>query len=88
MILREKRALLPLVFVLFLPLSAANTGWIIYSERSEPLAGDLLVEMTEEEIDLSYDGNYRDGLIDNFDYFKNPGYPSGCMQAAGNTGSG
>lgn len=86
--MREKRALLPLVFILFLPLSAANTGWITYSERSEPSAGDLLVEMTEGEINLNYDGDYRDGLIDNFDYFKNPGYPSGCIQTAGNTGSG
>lgn len=80
--------LLPLVVILFLSLPATNVDWIIYSERLEPSAGDLLADTTEGELDFSYDGEYRDGLIDNFDYFINPGYPSGYIQNDENTGVG
>lgn len=86
--MRGKRALLPLVFILFLLLPATNIDWIIYSERLEPSAGDLLADTTEGEIDQNNDGEYRDGIIDNFDQFINPGYPSGHIQNDGNMGSG
>lgn len=86
--MREKRALLPLVFFLILPLSAAHIDWTIYSKESEPSSGDLLVEITEGEINPDYDGEYRDGLVDNFDYFINRGYPSGYTQTAGSIGVG
>lgn len=83
----RKRALLPLVFILFLSLPAANADWILYPVETETSAGDLLADTTEGEINLGNDGEYRDGLIDNYDYFINPGYPSGYIQTAGNTGS-
>ncbi|MDQ1274808.1 MAG: hypothetical protein QG610_380, partial [Euryarchaeota archaeon] len=86
--MRGKRALLPLVFILFLLLPATNIDWITYSERLEPSAGDLLADITEGEINQSNDGEYRDGIIDNFDQFINPGYPSGHIQNDGNMGSG
>ncbi|AKB65954.1 hypothetical protein MSMAS_2758 [Methanosarcina mazei S-6] len=56
-------------------------------DRSESSAGNLLTDTTEGEIKLNDSGKYRDGLIDNFDYFINPGYPSGHMRHSGNTGS-
>lgn len=80
------RALLPLVFILFVSLPAANTDWIKYMERSEPSAGDQLMGTTEGEIKLDNSGKYRDGLIDNFDYFINPGYPSGHIRYSGKRG--
>jgi len=86
--LKGKRALLPLVFILFLSLPAANTDWVLYPEKTEPSAGDLLVDTTEGEINLGNDGEYRDGLIDNYDYFINPGYPSSEIRTARNTRSG
>lgn len=82
------RALLPLVTILFLSFPATNANWIIHSERMELSAGDLPLGTTEGEINLSNDGEYRDGLIDNYDYFINPGYPSGQVQTADNRGSG
>jgi hypothetical protein len=85
--LSGKRALLPLVFILFLSLPAANACWILHSEETEPSSGDLLADTKEGEINLNNDGEYRDGLIDNFDNFINPGYPSGEIQTAVNTGS-
>lgn len=85
------RALLPLVFILFVSLTTANTDantdWIKYMERSESSAGDLLTDTTEGEIKLNDSGKYRDGVIDNFDHFINPGYPSGNMRHSGKTGS-
>lgn len=85
--MREKRVLLQLVFFLILPLSTAHIDWTIYSSELEPSSGDLLVEMTEG-INPDYDGEYRDGLIDNFDYFINRGYPSVYTQTAGSIGVG
>lgn len=82
-----KRALLPFIFILFLSLPITNTDWIKYSERSEPSGGSLLADATEGEINLNNDGEYSDGLIDNFDYFISPGYPSGYIQTAENKGS-
>ena len=84
--MREKGDLLLLVFFLILPLSAAHIDWAIYSKELEPSSGDLLVEMTEGEINTGYGGEYRDGLVDNFDYFINHGYPSGYIQTAGSIG--
>jgi hypothetical protein len=86
--LKGKRALLPLVFILFIALPSANTDWIKYAENSGSTAGDLLTNPIEEEINRSYEGKYRDGVVDNFDYFINPGYPAGCTRTAVNTGSG
>jgi hypothetical protein len=84
--LRGKRALLPLVFFLFLLLSATKIDGIIYSEKLEPSAGDLPGDRTEVEINLNNNGEYRDGLIDNFDNFINPGYPSGNARLLGTYG--
>lgn len=86
--MRGKRALLRLVFILFFSHPTANIDWIRYMETSEISAGDLLTDTTEGEIKLSDDGKYRDGLIDNFDYFINPEYPSGNARISGNKGSG
>lgn len=86
--MREKRALLPLIFFLILPLSAAHIDWTIYYKESEPSPENSLVEMTQEETSPGYGGEYRDGLVDNFDYFTNRGYPSGYTQNAGNIGVG
>lgn len=45
------RALLPLVFILFVSLTTANTDantdWIKYMDRSESSAGNLLTDTTE-----------------------------------------
>ncbi|AAM04213.1 TPA: hypothetical protein HA338_16630 [Methanosarcina acetivorans] len=85
--MKGKRALLLFVFVLFLVFPAANTVWIKYMGSSDPEAGDLPADLTEGEINLNNGGKYRDGIVDNFDYFRNPGYPIGYMHAAENTGS-
>lgn len=83
-----KIVLLPLVFVLFLALPAANVNGIKHTENSDFAADDLLTSSTKGEMKLSNDKEYKDGLIDNFDYFINPGYPSGHTQTVENTGSG
>ena len=57
-------------------------------ENSGPAAADLPTDLTEGEITNSNDGKYRDGVVDNLDYFVNPEYPSGFIHAAGNTGNG
>lgn len=80
-----KKVLLQLILILFLSLPAANTDRTIYS-KLEPSAGNLLTDTMEGEINLNYNGEYRDGLIDNFDNFVNPGYPAGYSQIAENTG--
>jgi len=82
------RALLLFVFILFIVLPAANTARIKYMESSGSSAGDLPADLTEGEINLNNGGKYRDGVVDNFDYFLNPGYPVESTQAAGNTGNG
>ncbi|AGF97333.1 hypothetical protein MSMAW_2704 [Methanosarcina mazei WWM610] len=56
-------------------------------DRSESSAGNLLTDTTEGEVKLNDSGKYRDGVIDNFDHFINPGYPSGNMRHSGKTGS-
>ncbi|KKH46734.1 hypothetical protein [Methanosarcina sp. 1.H.A.2.2] len=83
-----KRALLLLVFILFIVLPAANIDWIKCMEKSGSAAGDLPTDLTEGEINRSNDGKYRDGVVDNFDYYLNPGYPAGFTHATGNRGSG
>ncbi|MDD3246294.1 MAG: hypothetical protein PHF18_05500 [Methanosarcina sp.] len=82
--MRFKRALLPFVFILFLVLPATNIDWIKCMENSDSAAVDLPTELTEGELTNGNDGKYRDGVIDNFDYFVNPGYPSGFACANGN----
>jgi hypothetical protein len=86
--LRGKKALLPLVFVLFLALPAANINEIKHTENSNFAAGDLTTNPTKEEIKLIDNGEYKDGLIDNFDYFVNSGYPLCYTQTVENAGSG
>jgi hypothetical protein len=86
--LRYKRALLLFAFILFLAFPAANVDWIRYMENSGSAAGDLTTNLTDGEINQSNDGKYRDGVIDNFDYFLNPGYPAGFTHNGENTGSG
>ena len=83
--MRYKRALLLFVSILFFALSAANIDWIRYMENSSSAAGDLTTDLTEGEITRNDDGKYRDGVVDNFDYFLNPGYPLRFIYAAGNT---
>ncbi|AKB27403.1 hypothetical protein MSSIT_0684 [Methanosarcina siciliae T4/M] len=85
--MKGKRALLLFVFILFFVLPAANTAWIKYAGSSDPAAGDLPDELTEREINLNNGGKYRDGLVDTFDYFRNPGYPIGSTHDAENNGS-
>ncbi len=75
--MRGRTALLPLVLVLFLVLLATNTDWIKDIENPGSSAGDLLTDMTVGEISLSNNEEYRDGLINIFDYFINSGYLSG-----------
>jgi len=82
-----KRALLLFILILFLVLPAANTAWIKYVGSSDPEGGDLPADLTKEEINLNNGGKYRDGVVDNFDYFRNPGYPAGSTHASENTGN-
>ena len=86
--MKGKRALLPLAFIVFIALPFANTDWIKYAGNSGSTDGDLVTNPIEGEINRNYDGKYRDGVVDNFDYFINPGYPADCTRAAVNTGSG
>lgn len=85
--MKGKRALLLFIFILFLVLPAANAAWIKSAGSSDPVAGDLSADLTEGEINLNNGGKYRDGVVDNFDYFINPGYPAGFTHAAENIGS-
>lgn len=86
--MRGKRALLLLIFILFLALPVTDMDWTKYMENSGSATEDLLTNLTEEEIKRSIEGKYRDGIVGNFDYFINRGYPSGCTRAVGDTGSG
>ena len=86
--MRYKRALLLFAFILVLAFPAANIDWIRHMENSGSAAGDLTTDLTEGEINHSNTEKYRDGVIDNFDYFLNPGYPSEFTHAGENTGSG
>jgi hypothetical protein len=86
--LKGIRALLPFVFILFISLPTANVDWIKYTEKTVSSAGDLLTDAAEGETKLSNDEKYRDGLIDNYDCFMNPEYPSDYIQITENTGSG
>ncbi|WP_440945758.1 hypothetical protein ACSAZL_16875 [Methanosarcina sp. T3] len=85
--MKGKRALLLFVLVLFLVHLAANISWMKYMESSGSAEGDLPADLTEGEINLKNGGKYRDGVVDNFDYFINPGYPTGSMLVAENTGN-
>ena len=83
-----KRALLPLIFILFLVLSAANINGIKYTENSSLAAGGLITDLIKGEIKLINGGEYKDGLVDNFDYFKNSGYPLCYTQIVENAENG
>ncbi len=76
--------MLSFIFILFLVLPAANTDWIKCMENSGPASGNLPEDLTKGEITSNNDGKYRDGVVDNLDYFSNPGYPSGFACATGN----
>ena len=86
--MKGKRALLLFVFILFLVLPAANAAWIKYIDSSDSAEESLPADLIRGEIKLDNGGKYRDGVVDNFDYFLNPGYPAGATHAAGNIGSG
>ncbi|AKB73639.1 hypothetical protein MSLAZ_0378 [Methanosarcina lacustris Z-7289] len=53
-------------------------------ENSGPASGNLPEDLTEGEITSNNDGKYRDGVVDNLDYFLNPGYPAGFVCATEN----
>jgi len=87
--LKDRKALLLLIFFLFLALPAANVHWIKHIESSGSASADLPEDLGEGEIGISGDDEtYSDGVIDNFDYFVNQEYLSSCTKITGNTGSG
>lgn len=70
--MRDVEALLPFIFVLFLTLPAANMEKYALMENMSSETGDPVNSIKECEIVYNNSGGtYRDGIIDNFDHFKN-----------------
>jgi len=76
--MRNIGALLPFILVLFLTPPAANMEKYALMENTSSEAGDPIDGIKECEIVYNNSGEtYRDGIIDNFDHFKNMKYPTG-----------
>jgi hypothetical protein len=72
-----KRALIPFILVLILTLQTLNMQRYAGIENTSFVAIDPSDNVRKGEINHNKSGEiYRDGIIDNFDNYTNPGFPT------------
>lgn len=72
-----RRDLLPFIFVLILTFQTLNMQWYAGTENTNSMTihpSDRAGEIERNHNDSR--GTYRDGIVDNFDNFTNPGFPT------------
>lgn len=72
-----RRILLPFMFILILTFETLNTQSYAGIESASCVATDPLESIREVKAKQNNNSEvYRDGIIDNFDNFTNPGFPT------------
>ena len=72
-----RRALLPFIFVLILTFHTLNIQWYTGIENTKFVAADPSDSVIGRGVSHNKSGEiYRDGIVDNFDNFTNPGFPA------------
>ncbi len=72
-----RRVLLPFIFVLILTFQTLNMQRYAEIENTSSMATDPSDRAGEAERNHNNNrGTYRDGIVDNFENFTNPGFPT------------
>lgn len=72
-----RRVLLPFMFILILTFETLNTQLYAGTESTGYVATDPSESIREAKIKQNNSSEvYRDGVIDNFDNYTNPGFPT------------